>query len=257
MKLLYFDLEHGSKSLGSPKEIEKIFGYPMLESGSWKEFTSTIKQLYGPKRIVEEVKIGNTVVKQEKTEVRPTNETEISGIIVDTDSELSKKYMRTLTDKSGRMKLQEWGRLKNKLDTCLEFITRLPGIVVCTCHSKTNTLDDGTTKMIPYIDGSTKEDMSKWFDFVFYTKTTVDQSTLKRNYLWVTKRTEQYDHAKDRTDLLPEEMEQDFQLVINAAVKKNFNGVKVLIVGAPGSGKTRSLLTLNKENNNGQNNDSE
>ena len=165
--------------------------------------------------------------------------------------------MRTLTDKQGRMKLNEWGRLKNKLDTCLEFITRLPGIVICTCHSKTNTLDDGTTKMIPYIDGSTKEDMSKWFDFVFYTKTTVDQSTLKRNYLWVTKRTEQYDHAKDRTDLLPEEMEQDFQLVINAAVKKNFDGVKVLIVGSPGSGKTRSLLTLNKENNNGQNNDSE
>ena len=116
MKLLYFDLEHGSKSLGSPKDIEKIFGYPMLESGSWKEFTTTIRQLYGPHKIMEEVKIGNTIVKQEKTEVRPTNKTEISGIVVDTISELSKKYQRSLTLEDGTMKLKEWGKLKNNLD---------------------------------------------------------------------------------------------------------------------------------------------
>ena len=257
MKYLMFDFEHGSQSIGSREHVEKVLGFPLLTPSTWNQFQDVIANLYKQETVENEVKVGNLTVKQSENVVVPRNGTIIDGVILDTFSELSKKYMRTLTDKQGRMKLNEWGRLKNKLDTCLEFITRLPGIVICTCHSKTNTLDDGTTKMIPYIDGSTKEDMSKWFDFVFYTKTTVDQSTLKRNYLWVTKRTEQYDHAKDRTDLLPEEMEQDFQLVINAAVKKNFNGVKVLIVGAPGSGKTRSLLTLNKENNNGQNNDSE
>ena len=257
MKYLMFDFEHGSQSIGSREHVEKVLGFPLLTPSTWNQFQDVIANLYKQETVENEVKVGNLTVKQSENVVVPRNGTIIDGVILDTFSELSKKYMRTLTDKQGRMKLNEWGRLKNKLDTCLEFITRLPGIVICTCHSKTNTLDDGTTKMIPYIDGSTKEDMSKWFDFVFYTKTTVDQSTLKRNYLWVTKRTEQYDHAKDRTDLLPEEMEQDFQLVINAAVKKNFNGVKVLIVGAPGSGKTRSLLTLNKENSNGQNNDSE
>ena len=142
MKLLYFDLEHGSKSLGSPKDIEKIFGYPMLESGSWKEFSSTIKQLYGPKKIVEEVRIGNTVVKQEKTEVRPTNETEISGIIVDTVSELSKKYQRSLTLEDGTMKLKEWGKLKNNLDKMLDMLTKIPGIVIMNCHSKIQHMDD-------------------------------------------------------------------------------------------------------------------
>ena len=257
MKYLMFDFEHGSQSIGSREHVEKVLGFPLLTPSTWNQFQDVIANLYKQETVENEVKVGNLTVKQSENVVVPRNGTIIDGVILDTFSELSKKYMRTLTDKQGRMKLNEWGRLKNKLDTCLEFITRLPGIVICTCHSKTNTLDDGTTKMIPYIDGSTKEDMSKWFDFVFYTKTTVDPTTRKRNYLWVTKRTEQYDHAKDRTDLLPEEMEQDFQLVINAAVKKNFNGVKVLIVGAPGSGKTRSLLTLNKENNNGQNNDSE
>ena len=255
MKYLMFDFEHGSQSIGSKEHVEKTLGLPLLTPSTWNQFQDVIAGLYKQETVDKEISIGNLKVKQSENRVVPRNGTVIDGVILDTFSELSKKFMRTLTDKHGRMKLNEWGRLKNKLDTCLEFITRLPGVVICTCHSKTNTLDDGTTKMIPYIDGSTKEDISKWFDFVFYTKTTVDATTRKRSYLWVTSRTEQYDHAKDRTGLLEEEIPQDFQLVINAAVKKRFDGVKILIVGSPGSGKTRSLLTLNKENSNGQNND--
>ena len=256
MKYLMFDFEHGSQSIGSKDHIEKTLGYPLLTPSTWDQFQAVIGGLYKQETVETDVKVGSLVVKQSENKVIPKNGTTIDGVILDTFSELSKKYMRTLTDKSGRMKLNEWGRLKNKLDTCLEFITRLPGVVICTCHSKTSTLDDGTTKFTPYIDGSTKEDISKWFDFVFYTKTTVDATTRKRNYLWVTSRSEQYDHAKDRTGLLDEEIPQDYQLVINAAVKKGFSGVKILVIGSPGSGKTRSLLTLNKEKNNGQNNDS-
>ena len=257
MKYLMFDFEHGSQSIGSRDHVEKTLGLPLLTPSTWDQFQEVIAGLYTQETVQSDVKIGSLVVKQSENKITLRNGSTIDGVILDTFSELSKKYMRTLTDKSGKMKLNEWGRLKNKLDTCLEFITRLPGIVVCTCHSKTMTLDDGTTKINPYIDGSTKEDISKWFDFVFYTKTVVDATTRKRSYLWVTKRTERYDHAKDRTDLLPDEIEQNFQLVINAAIEKNFDGVKVLIVGAPGSGKTRSLLTLNKENSNGQNNDNQ
>ena len=251
MKYLMFDFEHGSQSIGSKDHVEKTLGLPLLTPTTWDQFQDVIAGLYKQETVDKEVSIGNLKVKQSENKVVPRNGTIIDGIILDTFSELSKKFMRTLTDKHGRMKLNEWGRLKNKLDTCLEFITRLPGVVVCTCHSKTSTLDDGTTKFTPYIDGSTKEDISKWFDFVFYTKTTVDSGTRKRSYLWVTSRSEQYDHAKDRTGLLDEEIPQDFQLVINAAVKRNFDGVKILVIGAPGSGKTRSLLTLNKEANNG------
>ena len=255
MKYLMFDFEHGSQSIGSKDHVESTLGLPLLTPSTWNQFQDVIAGLYKQETVDKEVSIGNLKVKQSENKVVPRNGTIIDGIILDTFSELSKKFMRTLTDKHGRMKLNEWGRLKNKLDTCLEFITRLPGVVICTCHSKTSTLDDGTTKFTPYIDGSTKEDISKWFDFVFYTKTTVDSGTRKRSYLWVTSRSEQYDHAKDRTGLLDEEIPQDFQLVINAAVKRNFDGVKILVIGAPGSGKTRSLLTLNKENENAKNDD--
>jgi len=139
------------------------------------------------------------------------------------------------------MKLQGWGQLKNKLDGALDFISKIPGVIVCNCHSKVQTMDDGN-KVIPYIDGSSKDDISKWFDFVFYTKTVVDNDD--RKYHWITARSEKYDHAKDRTGLLPPEMDQDYSQVIAAATEKGFDGVKILVIGSPGSGKTYSLQTL-------------
>ena len=39
-------------------------------------------------------------------------------------------------------------------------------------------------------------------------------------------------------------MPQDYQLVIEAAKKKGFEGAKILIIGSPGSGKTLSLQTI-------------
>jgi len=102
-------------------------------------------------------------------------------------------------------------------------------------------MDDGN-KIIPYIDGSSKDDISKWFDFVFYTKTIVSGDD--RKYLWITARSEKYDHAKDRTGLLDTEMEQDYAKVIAAAKEKGFDGAKILVIGSPGSGKTYSLQTL-------------
>jgi hypothetical protein len=149
--------------------------------------------------------------------------------------------MRQLSDKDGKMKLQGWGQLKNKLDGALDFISKIPGVVICNCHSKVQTMDDGN-KVIPYIDGSSKDDISKWFDFVFYTKTAISGDD--RQYLWVTGRSEKYDHAKDRTGLLDVEMEQDYAVVVAAAKEKGFDGAKILVIGSPGSGKTYSLQTL-------------
>jgi hypothetical protein len=149
--------------------------------------------------------------------------------------------MRQLSDKDGKMKLQGWGQLKNKLDGALDFISKIPGVVICNCHSKVQTMDDGN-KVIPYIDGSSKDDISKWFDFVFYTKTNISGDD--RQYRWITGRSEKYDHAKDRTGLLDTEIEQNYATVIAAAKEKGFDGAKILVIGSPGSGKTYSLQTL-------------
>tara|TARA_R100000664_G_C2759592_1_gene149545 strand:- start:5389 stop:6150 length:762 start_codon:yes stop_codon:yes gene_type:complete len=242
-----FDLERGHQTIGSKEHISKMFGFPVLSPTSWVDFQRTIAQIYTTKKTEVIHKIGGLEIPETSSQVIPKNGTTVDAIVLDTFSELSKKYMRSLTDKDGKLKLQDWGRLKNTLDVALEFISRLPGVVICTCHSKTSTMDDGTTKLTPYIDGSTKEDISKWFDFVFYCKTTTAPDN-SRVFKWVTKRSEMYDHAKDRTSLLPVEMDQDYSKVIAAANERGFENCRILIIGSPGSGKTFALQTLTKVN---------
>ena len=241
MKTLMFDLEHGSQTLGSKESIHEQFGFPVLQPGSWDQFQDTIGKLYKQETITEKIKIGTLEIDEKRIAVIARNGTMVEALIIDTFSELSKKYMRQLSDQDGKMKLQGWGQLKNKLDGALDFLSKIPGVVICNCHSKIQTMDDGN-KVIPYIDGSSKDDISKWFDFVFYTKTIMDGD--ERKYLWITGRSEKYDHAKDRTGLLDSEMEQDYQVVIAAANEKGFDGAKILVIGSPGSGKTYSLQTL-------------
>jgi hypothetical protein len=243
MKVLYFDLEHGSQTLGSQSAIQKKFGYNMLSPGTWDAFQSIIGKLYTKKNVLVEKKIGSITIPEEQEQVILRDGVSIDALVIDTFSELSKKFMRKLSDKEGKMKLQNWGQLKNNLDRCLDFVSRIPGVVICNCHGKIQTMDDGVNKVLPYIDGSTKEDISKWFDFVFYTGTMVNPSGV-RDYVWHTQRTEKYDNAKDRTGLLDSQIPQDYQLVLKAAKKAGFDGLKILVIGSPGSGKTYSLSTL-------------
>jgi len=254
MKVLYFDLEHGSQTLGSQKHIQEIFGYSVLTPGSWDSFQHVLGQLYTKKKTVVEKRVGSLIVKEEqeavviRTEDRITKEpikpVPVDALIIDTFSELSKKYMRSLIkQETGKMMLQDWGKLKYRLDGCLDFVTRIPGIVICNVHSKFQTMDDGQNKILPYIDGSTKEDIAKWFDFVLYTKTITNPTNIPE-YVWVTGRTEKYDHAKDRTGVLDQQIPQDFSIVMNAAKESGFNGCKILVIGSPGSGKTFALRTL-------------
>ena len=242
-KILMFDTEHGSHTLGGEAEIQEMFNCPVLKPAQFDDFRNIITSLYTTKKIEVSKKISDDLVIneiQEHTVLK--NGVNVDVLIIDSFSELAKKYQRSLVDKSGVMKLNSWGKLKNTLDTLLEFITKVPGVLVVTCHSKTETLEDGRSKIKPYIDGSTKEDISKWFDFVLYTYT--KRNGTSEDYMWRTKHSDIYEHAKDRTDLLPSDIKQDFQPVIAAALKKGFSNVRVLVVGSPGTGKTKSLATL-------------
>jgi len=246
-----FDTEHGSQTLGGEAEIQEMFNCPVLKPAQFDDFRNIITSMYTTQRMEVEKKISDDlVIKEVQEQTILKNGINIDVLIIDSFSELAKKYQRSLVDKSGVMKLNSWGKLKNTLDTLLEFITKVPGVLIVTCHSKTDTLEDGRTKIKPYIDGSTKEDISKWFDFVLYTYT--KKSGNSEDYMWRTKHSSICEHAKDRTDLLPSDMKQDFQPVIAAAREKEFSNVRILVVGSPGTGKTKSLATLiNKGETNG------
>jgi hypothetical protein len=249
MNILMFDLEDGHKTIGGKQEVKNLFNLPVLSPSSFDEFQSAITQLYISENVEETVMIAGLNIKQNtrKVTTRGGVGDTIDAVIIDTFSELSKKYQRSLVNKTtGTMKMQDWGKLKNKLDMLLEFVTRIPGIVVCNVHGKVSTMDDGSTRILPYIDGSTKEDISKWFDFVLYTKTVKNGKGLE--YCWHTNHNDMYDHAKDRTQLLDETIPQDYDLIIKAAQAKGFDSVKILVIGSPGTGKTMSLKTLQTNN---------
>ncbi|MBT51814.1 MAG: hypothetical protein CMF72_00025 [Mameliella sp.] len=250
-KILMFDTEHGSNTLGGETEIQEMFNCPVLKPAQFDDFRNIITSMYTTQRMEIEKKVSDDlVIKEVQEQTILKNGVKIDTLVIDSFSELAKKYQRSLVDKTGVMRLNSWGKLKNTLDTLLEFITKIPGVLIVTCHSKTETLEDGRTKIKPYIDGSTKEDISKWFDFVLYTYTKKNGSS--EDYMWRTKHSSIYEHAKDRTDLLPSDMKQDFQPVIEAAKEKGFSNVRIMVVGSPGTGKTKSLATLtNKGETNG------
>ena len=247
MKTLYVDLENGYKTLGSKDDIKNMFGYNMLSFETFTDFGSFVKQLWTRQKPEKTIDIDGVKVKQESYEVVPRNGTSVECLVIDTGSEMSKKYIRELKGNNETLKIQQWGKLKDVLDNFFSFINTIPSNLVVNCHSKSEQdNENGIIRMLPYIDGSTKVDVGKWFDFVLYTKV-VKRKGGNREYIWVTARDEHFCHAKDRSQLLDVEVPQDYTLLINASKKRGWDSFKALIIGEPGSGKTLSLKTLNKK----------
>ena len=170
----------------------------------------------------------------------------VSNMVLDTMTELVKQFQRHLTKGNHKMTLPQWGEMKSRLDKVLAIINTIPTSVICNVHGKL--VDDnelGVLKVVPNIEGSTRQDLGKWFDFVLYTKIVKD-SKGKPKYQWITSRDEKYCQAKDRSDELPDIMDQDYSVIFDIVKKKGWDGAKILVIGDPGSGKTLSLRTLNK-----------
>ena len=246
MKTLLVDLENGYKSIGSKETIEQEFGLPLLNFNDFTSFRTFIGQLWSRKKIEKSVKVGTVSVKQASWEVTANEGVEVDCMVIDTASEMAKKFARELKGKAEALQLKQWGKLKDTLDNFFSFTNAIPSNLIVNCHCKMQ-LDDenGVMRVMPYIEGSTKVDVGKWFDFVVYTKVRKSKDG-SREYVWVTSRDEHYCHAKDRTQELPAEIPQDYSIIFDAVKKKGWDTAKVLVIGEPGSGKTLSLKTLTK-----------
>ena len=254
MKTLYLDFENGYKSLGSKEDICELFGYPMLQYDTWSDFGSLISKLYEQATVKAPVKIGNLSIPQSVTKWVPTNGTQLDVLVLDTMTELVKKFQRELAkDRNGKntykLTLPQWGEMKLRIDMVLSTINSVPNSVICNVHGKLKEDNElGVLKVMPNIEGSTKEDLGKWFDFVLYTQVSKD-SKGNRTYQWITARDEKYCQAKDRSQELPKVMDQDYSIIFDIVKKKGWDGAKILVIGDPGSGKTMSLKTIKGANN--------
>jgi len=248
MKTLLVDLENGYKSIGSKETIEEKFGLPLLNFNDFSSFRNFIGQLWSRKLIEKEVKVGGVSVPQKSWQIVAKDGVEIDCMVIDTASEMAKKYARELKGKAEALQLKQWGKLKDTLDNFFSFTNAIPANLVVNCHSKMQEdNENGVMRVMPYIEGSTKVDVGKWFDFVLYTKVRKAKDGT-REYVWVTARDEHYCHAKDRTQKLPAEIPQDYKIVFDAVKECGWESAKVLVIGEPGSGKTLSLRTLTKVN---------
>jgi len=244
MKTLYLDFENGYKSLGSKDDISKLFSYPVLQYESWHDFKVLLGKLFMKSTVKEEVKLGSIEISQEVIKWKKKDGIELDCMVLDTMTELVKKYQRELAGPQKKLQLQDWGKMKLELDTCLAIINAIPITVICNVHGKLkDDSQNNVLKVMPNIEGSTKEDLGKWFDFVLYTKV-IKNAKGERSYVWVTARDEKYCHAKDRSQELPDEMPQDYSVIMNIIKERGWEGAKILIIGDPGSGKTLSLKTL-------------
>ena len=251
MKILLIDLENGYKSIGSKETIKEKFGLPLLNFNDFTSFRNFIGQLWSRKKIEKDVKVGGVSVKQSGYEIKAKEGVEIDCMVIDTGSEMAKKYARELKGKAEQMQLKQWGKLKDTLDSFFSFTNAIPASLVVNCHSKMQEdNENGVMRVMPYIEGSTKVDVGKWFDFVLYTKVRKAKDGT-RQYVWVTARDEHYCHAKDRTQLLEAEIPQDYSIIFDAVNKVGWDTAKVLVIGEPGSGKTLSLRTLTNMNKEG------
>ena len=248
MKTLLIDLENGYKSIGSKETIKDKFGLPLLNFNDFTSFRNFIGQLWSRKKIEKEVKVGEVSVVQSSYEIIAKEGVDIDCMVIDTASEMSKKYARELKGKAESLQLKQWGKLKDTLDNFFSFTNAIPANLIVNCHCKMQEdNENGIMRVMPYIEGSTKVDVGNWFDFVLYTKVRKAKDG-SREYVWVTARDEHYCHAKDRTQELPAEIPQDYSIIFDAVKKKGWDTAKVLVIGEPGSGKTLSLRTLTKIN---------
>ena len=246
MSFLIFDVDHSLASIGGMKIAEKIASIkPIPINNGLNEVKDVLSRLFTKEDVDFEHPLLNESIKQSVYKTSPTAQTHsLEGIVIDTISHLFRTDMRLLEskNKSERLELMDWAKLERMYSQFISAITNLPVWVVVNSHITYDKNDLGQFLFHPQLKGSTKDFIGEYFDCILYTR--VSNSNNKIQYLWQTKPDSQR-YAKDRLDVLDPMMDQNFSTIIQRYRDKGIQYPKILVIGESGTGKTRSLTTVN------------
>ena len=250
MSFLIFDVDHSLASIGGDLQAEKLSAIkPIKVTNGSSQVIDVLSSLFIRKETDYEHPLLSKGIKRsvyELSELAKNNKLE--GIVIDTISHLFRTDMRILEskNKSERLEIQDWGKLERVYNSLISSLIHIPSWVIVNSHITYDRNDLGQFLFFPQLKGSTKEFLGEYFDCILYTRVTNTNGRIQ--YMWQTKPDTQR-YAKDRLDVLEQYIPQDFSLILHRYKEHGITYPKILVIGESGTGKTRSMLTLNKEYN--------
>ncbi len=248
MSFLIFDIDRSLASIGGIKTAESISSIkPIQITNGLSEVSTVLSKLFIKEQTGYEHPLLQDRIKQTVFKLSSTAESfELDGILIDTISHLFLRDMRILESKNKyeRLDLQDWGILERTYNQFISALIQLPVWVVVNSHISYDKNDLGQFLFKPQLKGATKDFIGEYFDCILYTR--IRNINNRTDYLWQTKPDTQR-YAKDRLDVLDPLMPQDLSILLHRYNEKGIAHPKILIIGESGTGKTRAILTLNKE----------
>ena len=248
MSFLIFDIDRSLASIGGDLGAAAVSAIqPIRITNGSSQVMGILSSLFTRKEINYEHPLLSERMKISqfnKSDLAKNNKLE--GIVIDTVSHLFRTDMRIIEakNKSERIEIQDWGKLERIYNNLIANLIQMPVWVIVNSHITYDKNDLGQFRFFPQLKGAAKDFIGEYFDCILYTR--ISNSNGRIQYQWQTKPDNQR-FAKDRLDVLEQFIPQNFNLIINRYKQKGIKYPKILVIGESGTGKTRAILTLNKE----------
>ena len=246
---LLFDFDNSLASIGSPEQQQKLFVFPPIRIFKGLEQTRMIiKQLIRPVRsAMTHPLFENAAIENEGFDLSvKSKEMNLQCIVFDTITALGLQERNQLKNskKLDTLDQRSWGIYGDAINSFIYNMCSLPLKMIFNAHIDRERDVEGETIELPALKGGSKTEVLKWFDVVLFTRVSRDPKTDETIFQWQTKPQEGR-FAKDRLNVLPETMPQDFSIVFAKYEEAGIYNPKVLVLGDSGTGKTRALASIN------------
>lgn len=246
---LVFDYDGSLASIGGDELLKKLFRFPPIRIYKGLEQTKLIirQLLKANKSSIKHPLFENATIENEGLELSAkAKEMELGCLVFDTITALGLQERNSLkvVRKLDTLDQRSWGVYGDAINSFIYNICSLPIKTIFNAHIDRERDVEGETIELPALKGSSKTEILRWFDVVLFTRVTKDPQTNETIFKWQTKPQEGR-IAKDRLNVLPELIPQDFSMVFSKYEKAGIMNPKILVLGDSGTGKSRALASIN------------